>query len=230
MSQSLFPADPVNVQRCCSILFSTDPFYVALFRFMSKCIEFQESDGGISLCSFKRSGCAFFITILWVISWFVKIELKQIYCSFSRNKNIQDSCLWFLLLFLKSILLLNRNKNIGNDLFVFHKFPFPSTFHCPPAVVSACLKRSIVANKAHFLKLMFPSIFMNSENLFDSHHTWSTIGTHRHAVSQRKHCSEGIYFLNFSCGMLATGRQKKNCSTQSSVTRTPWTVHHFLNL
>ena len=27
---SLFPADPVNVQRCCSTLFSTEPFYVKL--------------------------------------------------------------------------------------------------------------------------------------------------------------------------------------------------------
>jgi len=26
----------------------------------------------------------------WVISWFVKIDLNQIYCSYSRNKNIQN--------------------------------------------------------------------------------------------------------------------------------------------
>jgi len=43
----------------------------------------------------------------------------------------QENSEWFSIIsviVLKSLLLLNRNKNIGNDLLVFHKFPFPSTF------------------------------------------------------------------------------------------------------
>jgi len=98
----------------------------------------------------KGGGGAFFITVLWIISWFIKIELKQIYCSYSRNKKIQNGFQSFLLLFLRSILLLNRNKNIDNDLLVFYKFPFPSTFvllPCP-SVVLACLKRSMSEKEA----------------------------------------------------------------------------------
>jgi len=70
----------------------------------------------------KGGGGAFFITVLWVISWFIKIDLKQIYCSCSRNKKIQNGYQSFLLLFLRSIFLLNRNKNIGNVLLVFYVF------------------------------------------------------------------------------------------------------------
>jgi len=43
----------------------------------------------------------------------------------------QGNSEWFSIIsvvILRSILLLNRNKNIGNDLLVFYKFPFPSTF------------------------------------------------------------------------------------------------------
>jgi len=80
----------------------------------------------------KGSGGAFFITVLWAISWFVKIKLKQIYCSYLRNKKIQDRFQSFLLVFLRSILVLNRNKNIGKDLLVFYKFPFPPTFTLLP--------------------------------------------------------------------------------------------------
>jgi len=76
----------------------------------------------------KGGGGAFFITVSWLISWFDKIELKQIYCSYSHNKKIRNGFQSFLLLFFRSILLMNRNKNIGNDLLVFYKFPFPSTF------------------------------------------------------------------------------------------------------
>jgi len=56
----------------------------------------------------------------------------------------------FLLLFLRSILLLSGKKNIGNDLLVFYEFPFPSTFILPPCpiVVLACLKRSMSEKEA----------------------------------------------------------------------------------
>jgi len=42
-----------------------------------------------------------------------KILLKQIYCSYSRTYNIQNGFLHSLLLFLRSTLLLNRNKHVG---------------------------------------------------------------------------------------------------------------------
>jgi len=47
-----------------------------------------------------------------------KINLKQIYCSYSRTHNIQIGFLHFLLLFLRSTLLLNRNKRIGEEFFL----------------------------------------------------------------------------------------------------------------
>jgi len=98
----------------------------------------------------RGSGGAFFITVLWAISWFIKIELKQVCCSYLRNKKIQNGFPSFLLLFFRSILLLNGNKNIVNDLFVFYKFPFPSTLillPCP-TVVLACLKRNMSEKEA----------------------------------------------------------------------------------
>ena len=45
--------------------------------------------------------------IIGIISWFIDTELKQIYCSYSRTQKIQKG---FLLLFLRSTLLLKRNK------------------------------------------------------------------------------------------------------------------------
>ena len=35
-------------------------------------------------------GCSFFTTVSWVFSWFVKIEVKQIYSSHSLNKKTQN--------------------------------------------------------------------------------------------------------------------------------------------
>jgi len=86
----------------------------------------QENDGGIAPCPFKRGqrgGGAFFIAVSWVISCFIKIGLKQIYCSYSRNKKILSV---LLLLFSRSILLLN-----WYELFVFYTFPLLSTFLLP---------------------------------------------------------------------------------------------------
>jgi len=53
-----------------------------------------------------------------------KILLKQIYCSYSRTRNTQNGFLHSLSLFLRSTLLLNRNKRIGEECFVFYKFEF----------------------------------------------------------------------------------------------------------
>jgi len=47
---------------------------------------------------------------IMVISWFINAELKQFYCSYSRTRIIQKDFLQFLIIFLRSALLLNRNK------------------------------------------------------------------------------------------------------------------------
>ena len=73
--------------------------------------------------SFRR-GATWAEVPSWVISWFIKIDLKQIYCSYSRNTKIQNVFLWYLLLFVRSIFLLKRKKH---TLF-FYKFPLPSIF------------------------------------------------------------------------------------------------------
>jgi len=54
----------------------------------------------------------------------IETNLLQLFAQHENSEWFQS----FLLLFFKSILLLNGNKNIGNDLLVFYKFPFPSTF------------------------------------------------------------------------------------------------------
>jgi len=59
-----------------------------------------------------------------------KINLKQIYCSYSRTHNIQIGFLHFLLLFLRSTLLLNRNKRIGEEFFLWVCIPL-NTFTDP---------------------------------------------------------------------------------------------------
>jgi len=63
-----------------------------------------------------------FITVSQVISWFIKIDLKQIYWSYSGTQKIQNDFLSFLLLLLRSTLLMNRNK---------HKFPLPKNWLLP---------------------------------------------------------------------------------------------------
>jgi len=59
--------------------------------------ESRKMMGGIAPLPFQKggngNGGAFSITVSWVISWFIKIDLKQIYCSYSRNKNIQNGYL-----------------------------------------------------------------------------------------------------------------------------------------
>jgi len=40
----------------------------------------------------------------------IKIDLKQVYCSYSRTHKIQNGFLYFLLLFLRSMLL-PKNKH-----------------------------------------------------------------------------------------------------------------------
>jgi len=63
-----------------------------------------------------------------------KVFLKKIYCSYSRTHNIQNGFLHSLLVFLRSTLLLNKNKRIGEEFFVFYKLAFPSILLLSPAL------------------------------------------------------------------------------------------------
>ena len=53
-----------------------------------------------------------------------KIQLKQNYCSYSRIHNTQNVFLHSVSLFLRSTLLLNRNKHIGEECFLFISLNF----------------------------------------------------------------------------------------------------------
>ena len=74
----------------------------------------------------QRGRRCLFITVSLVISWFIKIDLKQTYCSYLDTQKIQNDFLQFLLLFLRSTLLIKETNIICNVFFLFLK-----SFHCP---------------------------------------------------------------------------------------------------
>jgi len=55
-------------------------------------LESGEMEGVFLAYSFKRGVC-FFITESLVILWFIKIDLKQICCSYSRTHKIENDFL-----------------------------------------------------------------------------------------------------------------------------------------
>ena len=67
-----------------------------------------------------------FITVSLIISWFIKIDHKQIYCRYLGTQKIQNDFLWFLLLFVRLTLLITEKNIICNVFFLFLK-----SFHCP---------------------------------------------------------------------------------------------------
>ena len=78
------------------------------------------------------------------IAWFFKINLKQIYCSYSRTHKIQNGFLQFLLSFLRQKILLLKTSTVGNDFcflqvsIALHSFPSP----CPSAVPASLFTRN----------------------------------------------------------------------------------------
>ena len=100
----------------------------------ARTLESRKVTGEYPSALSKGSGGAFFITVLWAISWFIKIELKQIYCSNSPNKKIQNGFQSFLLLFLRSVLLLNGKKILVMICLFFISFIFPQLLYCSPAL------------------------------------------------------------------------------------------------
>jgi len=91
------------------------------------CVLFSYSQvrrgaGALFPCSFKREATGTEVTFNnSIVSDFMvnTIYLKQIHCSYSRAHNIQNGFLHFLLLLLRSTLLLNRNKHIDGRIFCF---------------------------------------------------------------------------------------------------------------
>jgi len=110
----------------------------------------QESDTGIALCSFKKGRrCIFHYNIVgnfMVYQDRIETNLLQLFAQ-------QENSEWFSVIsviILKSILLLNRNKNIGNDLLVFFQVSFSLNFSTAPLPnrFSARLKRRMSEKEA----------------------------------------------------------------------------------
>jgi len=101
------------------------------------------------LCSFKREATGAELTFhhSLVGNFMVnKISLKQIYCSYSRTHNTQNGFLHSLSLFLRSTLLLNRNKHIGEECFVFYKFEFQLNTFTDPCPTAASAATCVLCN------------------------------------------------------------------------------------
>ena len=118
----------------------------------------------------KGGGGAFFITVLWEISWFIKIVLKQICCSYWRNKKIQNGFQSFLLLFWGQYCCWTETKISATICLFFISFLFPQLLYCFPCPTDFGVsekeyewKRSIATNKAHFFKPMFPPSYKNAQ-------------------------------------------------------------------
>ena len=73
-------------------------------------------------------------TPLIFISRFIKIGLKQIYCNYSGTQKIQNNFLKFMLLFLRSSLLMIRNRRIGKNFLFVISFHWPQPFYCFPSL------------------------------------------------------------------------------------------------
>jgi len=70
----------------------------------------------------------------WFSLRFIKIGLKQIYCNYSGTQKIQNNFLKFMLLFLRSSLLMIRNKRIGKNFLFVISFHWPQPFYCFPSL------------------------------------------------------------------------------------------------
>ena len=95
------------------------------------------------------------------ILWFIAIELKQIFYSFLYYFWGQHCC-WTVA------------STIGNDFFVFHKFPLPSTFLLTPSAIDVpaslhtaishcCLTRSLVGAKGSVISPILDCKYPNVE-------------------------------------------------------------------
>ena len=132
----------------------------------SKDARKQESDRGISLCSFKRGRRHLFhysiVGNFMVYQDRIETNLLQLFAQQENSEWFQS----FPLAFLRLILLLNRNKNIGKHLLVFYKFPFPRTFILLP-LPYRCFsgpEKKHCCHKAQILKPMFPLSYENAQH------------------------------------------------------------------
>ena len=103
----------------------------------------------------QRGRRCLFITVSLVISWFIKIDLKQIYCSYLDTQKIQNDFLQFLLLFLRSTLLIKETNIICNVFFLFLKsFHCPQLHYCSPCPTAAPASLNMHVVSTNFAKTL----------------------------------------------------------------------------
>jgi len=65
-------------------------FYLDFQGFCSGFQQIKTFGGALSPPALPPRASLLFTTVLWVVSWFIKIDLKQIYCSYSGTQKIQN--------------------------------------------------------------------------------------------------------------------------------------------
>jgi len=78
------------------------------------------------------------ITVSQEISWFIKINLKQNYCSYSPTQKIQNVFL-FVLIFEVNIAAEQKQALLEMNFLLFISFHCPQLFYCPPPYPTAAL-------------------------------------------------------------------------------------------
>jgi len=106
--------------------------------------------GHFPLALSKGGGGAFFITVLWLISWFGKIELKQIYCSYSPYKKVRMVFNHFCYYVWGQYCCWTETKILVTICLFFLSFDFSQLLYSSPCltIVWACLKMSMTDKKA----------------------------------------------------------------------------------
>jgi len=84
----------------------------------------------------------------YVISWFIKIYSKRIYCCYSRIQKIQNGFLSiiFVIIFEVNIVPEQKQANLVN---IFYSFPLPSAFltlpyTTAPASLTECVETTVI--------------------------------------------------------------------------------------
>jgi len=93
--------------------------------------------GHLPLCPFKRGQRwrrCLFITVSYVISWFIKIDLKQIDTAVWARGKFRLSFYNFGYYFFGQHCWWTETNLFGNDFFVFLSFHCPRSFTAPPAL------------------------------------------------------------------------------------------------
>ena len=113
--------------------------------------------GHLPLCPFKRGQRwrrCLFITVSYVISWFIKIDLKQIDTAVWARGKFRLSFYNFGYYFFGQHCWWTETNLFGNDFFVFFEFPLPSLFHCSPCFTAAPESLNMRVVSTNFAKIL----------------------------------------------------------------------------